>query len=96
MTREIMEEKTAAFAEGLLNGWKEFVGDIPEGADMNALTDATEDFTAILVAMHYLYETMTGDEDEDLVGFTHILNRLAIQFTMEMCDWDDWDEEPEE
>lgn len=90
MQRQVMEDKTVKFAEGLLNGWRECVGDIPDDTDMNTLTDATEDFTAMLVAMHYLYETMTGDESEDLIGFTHMLNRLAVQFTMEIGGWEEW------
>jgi len=40
--------------------------------------DQTEDFTAILQALYVHYIKTTG-EDSDLVGFTHILNRLAIQ-----------------
>lgn len=89
MQRQVMEDKTTKFADALMNGWRKCVGDIPDDVDMNSVTDATEDFTAMLVAMHFIYETMTGDEDEDLIGFTHMLNRLAVQFTMEICDWGD-------
>jgi hypothetical protein len=43
-----------------------------------------EDFTAMLIAMKVLFEEVTGtDEADDLIGFTHILNRLAIQYAME-------------
>lgn len=42
----------------------------------------TEDFTCIIIAIHTLYEKITGD-DVDLIGFTHIINRLAFQFMME-------------
>lgn len=90
MQRQVMEDKAAKFADALMNGWRKCVGDIPENVDMNSVTDATEDFTAMLVAMHLIYQTMTGDEDGDLIGFTHMLNRLAVQFTMEICDWEDW------
>lgn len=41
--------------------------------------DVTEDFTAMLVAIKFLYADITDDTDTDLVGFTHMLNRLAIQ-----------------
>ena len=42
----------------------------------------TEDFTAMLYAMYMLYMEITGDET-DIIGFTHILNRLALQQIME-------------
>lgn len=45
----------------------------------NALT---EDFTAMLYAQFMLYKEITGD-DTDIIGFTHILNRLALQHVME-------------
>lgn len=38
----------------------------------------TEDFTAILYAVYILYKRITGD-DTDVIGFTHICNRLAFQ-----------------
>lgn len=41
----------------------------------------TEDFTAMLFAMFMFYTQITGDET-DLVGFTHLLNRLAMQHVM--------------
>lgn len=40
--------------------------------------ELTEDFTAMLVALFVLYTRITG-EDTDLIGFTNILNRLALQ-----------------
>lgn len=43
--------------------------------------DATEDFTAILVAMHVMVQQMTG-YDGDLIDFTHVLNKLAFQYLM--------------
>lgn len=43
--------------------------------------ELTEDFTAMLYAMTYMYQRITED-DIDIIGFTHILNRLAIQDVM--------------
>lgn len=40
--------------------------------------DVTEDFTAMLLAMRVMSQELTGVAD-DLIGFTHTLNRLAIQ-----------------
>ena len=39
----------------------------------------TEDFTAIMYAMWIFYQKISGDENCDIIGFTHLLNRLAIQ-----------------
>lgn len=44
--------------------------------------DLTEDFTAMLLAVFFLYEDATGD-DIDFLGFTHLANRLAVQYLME-------------
>ena len=41
----------------------------------------TDDFTAILFAMMIFYAEVTGD-DCDVVDFTHLLNKLAIQHLM--------------
>lgn len=48
--------------------------------------DLTDDITAMLMAQYLLYQRMTGNEDEDVVGFTHLLNRLAIQYIMKCKD----------
>lgn len=44
--------------------------------------ELTEDFTAMLMAQFMLYQRITGDKT-DLIGFTHVLNRLALQHIME-------------
>lgn len=44
--------------------------------------ELTDDFTSMLVAQKILYERITEDK-QDLIGFTHILNRLAFQFVSE-------------
>lgn len=43
--------------------------------------ELTEDFTAMIYAMWGLYCNITEDEI-DVIGFTHIMNRLAIQKLM--------------
>lgn len=40
--------------------------------------DATDDFTAMLLAMKCLLERLSG-YDGDLIDFTHVLNKLAVQ-----------------
>lgn len=43
----------------------------------------TDDFTAMIIAVHLLYVSITGDYDTDLIGFTHMVNRLIFQWYME-------------
>ena len=44
--------------------------------------DITDDFTAMIIAVHLLYTFITGDDDMDLIGFTHMVNRLAFQWLL--------------
>lgn len=46
------------------------------GVELNA------DFTAMLLAMKLIFENLTGS-DADLIDFTHMLNKLAVQYLME-------------
>lgn len=42
--------------------------------------ELTDDFFAIIQAFYILYKKITGDDEIDLLGFTHLLNRLVFQF----------------
>lgn len=44
--------------------------------------DVTEDFTAMLLAVHVMAQEMTGF-DGDLIDFIHMLNKLAFQYLTE-------------
>lgn len=44
--------------------------------------DVTEDFTSMLLAFKFVFDRICGD-DIDLIDFTHILNKLAVQYIME-------------
>ena len=44
--------------------------------------DFTGDFTAMLLAMKVMLERITGF-DGDIIDFTHMLNKLAVQYCME-------------
>ena len=78
------EEKALRFMTALL--------DVYRGEDNRELyvfdkldldpEDATDDFTAMLLAMQAVYKRLTGDAESDLVDFTHILNKLAVQSIM--------------
>lgn len=43
-------------------------------------SELTEDFTAMIYAQWTLYRRITGDRDTDILGFTHLLNRLVFQY----------------
>lgn len=47
--------------------------------------DVTEDVTAMLLAMKVFVDRITGD-DGDIIDFTHMLNKLAVQYVMERED----------
>ncbi len=44
--------------------------------------DVTQDFTAMLLAMQVFVEKITN-WDGDIIDFTHMLNKLAVQYVME-------------
>ena len=44
--------------------------------------DITEDFTAMLIAMNILFDKFYNFEG-DLIDFTHILNKLAVQYVLD-------------
>lgn len=47
--------------------------------------DMTDDITAMLVAFQFVVQRLTG-YDGDLIDFTHILNKLAVQKLLEKRD----------
>lgn len=44
--------------------------------------DVTEDFTAMLLAFKVVFDRIC-DDGADLIDFTHVLNKLAVQYVME-------------
>ena len=57
-----------------------------EGAETTKIElkeeNLTDDFTAMIIAVHLLYASITGDDDTDLIGVTHMVNRLAFQWLL--------------
>ena len=57
-----------------------------EGTEMPKIElkeeNLTDDFTAMIIAVHLLYASITGDDDTDLIGFTHMVNRLVFQWLL--------------
>lgn len=47
--------------------------------------DITEDFTALLLAMSVLFDTVVDNTvfDGDLIDFTYVLNKLAVQYVLD-------------
>lgn len=78
--RNQFEQKILSFAVALNDVYKD--EDEKESLAMTPLElkeeSLTEDFTAMIYAMWAMYVKVTGD-DIDIIGFTHIVNRLALQ-----------------
>ena len=78
-----LTEKTFRFLAALCDVYKD-----AENRELHMMPkteledDITEDITAMLSAMCVLVNKMTG-ENEDLIGFTYTLNKLAIQCVYE-------------
>lgn len=57
-----------------------------EGTEMPKIElkeeNLTDDFTAMIMAVHLLYSSITGDDEVDLIGFTYMVNRLVFQWLM--------------
>ena len=81
MTR--IEEKTIHFMTALKDVYRD-----EESRELYAFSaiefgnDVTEDFTAMLLAMNLIFDRVTGT-DGDLLDFTYILNKLAVQYLVE-------------
>ncbi len=76
-----MDQKTLVFYQNLCNVYKD-EEEREETAKLEMEGSLTEDMTALLMAAYVLFRRLTGSE-EDLIGFTHILNRLAVQYCAE-------------
>lgn len=79
------EEKATLFAKLLYSAYKSEESDFEFVCNALPLEEEslTDDFTAMLIALASLYVGITGNEVDDLVEFTHLLNRLAIQYLMQ-------------
>lgn len=85
MTR--IEEKAMAFITGITDVYRDEENrELEAFGKMEFSEDATEDFTAMLVALKCIYAKLTGDHDTDIIDFTHILNKLAVQHIMGGAD----------
>lgn len=78
-----INEKALCFLAALMDVYRD-----EEHRELDAFTgiefsdDVTEDFTAMLLAMKVIFDRVV-DSDSDLIDFTHILNKLAVQHIMD-------------
>ena len=75
-----IEQKSICFLKALLKVYRD-----EENRELSAFSvddDVTEDITALLVAMKVLVERISEFEG-DILDFTHMLNKLAVQLIME-------------
>lgn len=82
MQKEIrrIESKSLRFLVSLMDVYRDEENrELPAFDKLDMDDDLTEDFTAMLVALHVLFKQMTGS-DTDLIDFTHVLNKLAVQY----------------
>lgn len=78
-----VEEKALHFLTALADVYSDEehreLGAFPQ---MKMDDDFTKDLTAMLIAMQFICERITG-YGGDLIDFTHMLNKLAVQHIME-------------
>lgn len=78
-----MKDKAIRFLTALMDVYRdEEKRELEVFSAMEFSDDVTEDFTAMLLAMKVLVEKITG-YDGDIIDFTHMLNKLAVQYVME-------------
>ncbi len=77
-----IEEKALHFLAALSDVYRdEEDRELDAFSKMSFSEDVTEDFTAMVLAMNLICEKITGF-DGDLIDFTHMLNKLAVQHIM--------------
>lgn len=80
---EKLHEKTLHFLTAILDVYRdEEKRELDAFDKLDLKDDITEDFTALLMAIHVAMQELTGF-DGDLIDMTHVLNKLAFQHLME-------------
>ena len=78
-----VENKALQFIAALSDVYRD-----EENRELNAFTklelndNPQEDFTAMLLAMSVLFDKIF-DFDGDLIDFTHVLNKLAVEYVLD-------------
>lgn len=78
-------EKVYTFFCMLMNAYKDEEDMTPAAPKLQLGDDATEDITAMMMAIMLFCKQVAPEtvEDMDVIGFTHMLNRVAIQHVFE-------------
>ena len=77
------EEKAVRFLTALMDVYRdEDSRELEAFPSLEFADDITDDITAMLLAMKVIVERITG-YDGDIIDFTHMLNKLAVQYVME-------------
>ncbi|MDR2024041.1 MAG: hypothetical protein LBQ71_12560 [Hungatella sp.] len=80
MDKDMFDQKILTFTVALSDMYRD--EEEREGSFVSKLDlteeELTEDFTAMIYAVWVFYKKITGD-DVDILGFTHIANRLVFQ-----------------
>lgn len=80
---EKLHEKALHFLTAILDVYRdEEKRELDAFDKLDLKDDITEDFTALLLAIHVAMQELTGF-DGDLIDMTHALNKLAFQHLME-------------
>lgn len=78
-----IEERAKVYVKHLANAYLEPDDRVDPGVvlQLNKGTDWMEELAAMMMAMMSMTDRLVGLEEQysDLVGFTHLLNRVAIQ-----------------
>ena len=78
-----IQKKALHIFEAIANVYRSEENDCPEVCgNLRFSEDVTEDFTAMLVAMSLVFDRIVGGNG-DLIDFTHVLNKLAVQYIMD-------------
>lgn len=79
------DRKAYTFFCMLMNAYKDEEDMTPAAPKLRLGDDATEDITAMMMAMMLFCKQVAPEtvEDMDVIGFTHLLNRVAIQYVFE-------------
>lgn len=76
------EEKALHFISALTDVYRDAENRELEAFSKLELSDnVTDDVTAMLIAFQFVVQRLTR-YDGDLIDFTHILNKLAVQYIM--------------
>ena len=77
------ERKIAIFTQLLMDAYRDEDERGMFGEELKINSESiTEDVTAIIYAVYIFVSEVTG-EDEDIIGFTHMMNRLVFQNLLE-------------